>query len=58
MAQRRLSEAEVEAVLINYHTSRRDKKGNEVLIGRVEGWRIKVVVDRRVSPPQIITVAD
>jgi hypothetical protein len=36
MAQRRLSEAEVEAVLINYHTSRRDKKGNEVLIGRVK----------------------
>jgi hypothetical protein len=58
MAQRRVSEAEVEAVLINYHTSRRDKKGNDVLIGRVEGRRIKVVVDRRVGPPQIITVGD
>jgi uncharacterized protein DUF4258 len=58
MAQRRISEAEVEAVLASYHTSRHDRKGNEVLIGRIGGRRIKVVLDRRVTPSEIITVAD
>jgi hypothetical protein len=58
MAERSISEAEVEAVLANYHTNYRDKKGNDILIGHPTGRRIKVVVARGSNPPHIISAAD
>jgi hypothetical protein len=58
MHQRGISEAEVAAVLATHYSRRQDLKGNDVLIGRVAGRRIKVVVDNRTSPPEILTVAD
>ena len=58
MADRNVSQREVEIVLVHHHTRRRDAKGNDVLIGRVQGRRIKVVVAKGSNPPHIITVAD
>jgi len=58
MRLRRISEHEVEAVLAGYHTSYRDKKGNRIFIGHMEGRRIKVVVAKDSDPPFIITAAD
>ena len=58
MRQRRISEAEVAAVLATHYSRRRDPRGNDVLIGRVAGRRVKVVVDNRTGPPEIVTVAD
>ena len=58
MAERKVTEREVEIVLVHHHARRRDAKGNEVLLGRVRGRRIKVVVARGSSPPHVITVGD
>ncbi len=58
MGQRSISEAEVEAVLDNYHTEYPDPKGNRIVIGHPGGRRVKVCVARDSEPPQIITVAD
>ena len=58
MAQRQVSDREVEAVLDAYHTHYHDADGNDILIGHVQGRRIKVVVAKGSDPPRIITVAD
>lgn len=55
---RRISDSEVEAVVEDFHTSYKDKDGNDVRIGHPGGRRIKVVVARGSEPPRIITVAD
>ena len=56
MAQRSISEEEVEAVLDDYHTSYTDLKGNPVYVGRPSGRHIKVVVRRASNPPHVITL--
>jgi len=58
MADRNISEREVEATLSGYHTRYADKKGNPILIGEVNGRRIKVVVLLGSNPAYIITAAD
>lgn len=58
MQQRSISEAEVESVLNNYHTSYADRDGNPIFIGHPNGRRIKVVVALGSDPPHIITTAD
>jgi len=58
MGKRRISDAEVEDVLANFHTSYTDRKGNPIYIGRPNGRRIKVVVVKGSTPPHIITAGD
>lgn len=58
MSQRRISEQEVRATIIGYHTRYRDFDGNHIYIGRPGGRRIKVVVEKDSDPPHVITVAD
>jgi hypothetical protein len=58
MAQRRITEFEVEAVLADYHTHYHDVEGNDIMIGLPNGRRIKVVTARGTNPPHVITVAD
>jgi hypothetical protein len=58
IAQRNISEAEVEAVLRNPSYSYTDKAGNPVHVGYPAGRRIKVVVAKGSNPQKIITVAD
>ncbi len=58
MAQRNISEAEVEEVLSNPSYSYTDKAGNPVHVGYPAGRRIKVVVAKGSNPQKIITAAD
>lgn len=58
MALRGISEAEVEAVLADFHTEYPDREGNRIVIGRPGGRRVKVVVARGSDPPRVITAAD
>jgi hypothetical protein len=58
MAQRRISEDEVEAVLESHHTHYKDRKGNDIFVGHPGGRRVKVVVVRGSDPPVVITAAD
>lgn len=58
MAQRNISEAEVEEGLGNPSYSYTDKAGNPVHVGYPAGRRIKVVVVRGSNPKKIITAAD
>ena len=58
MQQRKISRAEVEDVVSNYHTSYTDRGGNPILIGHPGGRRIKVVVKKGSSPLLVITVGD
>jgi hypothetical protein len=55
MAERHITDEEVEAVLADYHTRYADRKGNPILIGHPNGRRIKVVVGKDTNPPFIIT---
>ncbi len=58
MAQRLITEAEVEDVLMNFHTSYTGRNGNPIYIGRPNGRRIKVAVLKDSTPPHIITTGD
>ena len=58
MAQRQITESEVEATLRDHHTEYLDKKGNLVCIGHPDGRRIKIVIQKDSHPPHIITAAD
>lgn len=59
MHQRAITEEEVEYCLENPDTTYTDRKGNTIYRnGNCGGKRIKVVVDERISPPSVITVAD
>jgi len=58
MAQRVISEKEVEAVLSDPEVRYTDKKGNSILKAGVGGRQIKVVIAKGVDPPRVITVAD
>ena len=60
MAERRISESEIEAVLVTPHTTDGDGKGNRNLAGIVNGRRMHVVLrgDPPEDPPLVITVTD
>jgi hypothetical protein len=58
MRQRRISEAEIEAVLQSGVLPFVDEKGNFIYIANPNGRRVKVVVDERISPTLVITAAD
>lgn len=59
MQERKISAAEVVAVLKDHHTVLPDDgRGGQPLIGDVNGRRIKVVVAIGSDPPRIITVGD
>lgn len=58
MAERHVSEAEVEAVLADHYLDYPDKKGNRIFVGRPGSRRIKIVVAAGSNPPHIITVGD
>jgi hypothetical protein len=58
MAERNITEQEVEATLEDHHTEYPDRAGNRVYIGHPDGRRIKIVVKKDSSPPLIITAAD
>ncbi len=58
MAERDISESEVEQVLeapdIDYH----DPKGSPIFVRQIGGRRIKVVVVQGSNPPHVITAGD
>ena len=58
MSQRRVTEQQVEAVLKDHHIKYHDAEGNDILIGDIDGFGVKVVVKKGSNPPFIITVAD
>lgn len=58
MRLRRISEAEVEAVLRSGSQPRSDAKGNVVYVAHPAGRYIKVVADQRTDPWTVITAAD
>lgn len=58
MTERHITAADIEEVLAHHHLNYPDKKGNRILIGRLEGRRVKVVVAKDSAPPHIITVGD
>ena len=53
MAERGISEEEVEAVLTDHVMSWTDRKGNPIYIGLTGGRRITVVVSQGSNPPHI-----
>jgi hypothetical protein len=55
MAARDISEEAVDQVLTHHHTILPRRNGGHELIGEVEGRRLKVVVDDRWEPHQVIT---
>ena len=58
MAERGITEQEVEDVLENYHTHYHDRSGNDIYVGHPSGRRIKVVVAKELDPPLVITTGD
>lgn len=56
MAERRIQEWEVEAVLTERQWIRQDKKGNPIFNGVVRDREIDVVVAKGSRPPRIITL--
>lgn len=58
MAERRITELEVEATLTCHHTEYSDRSGNHIYIAHPGGRRIKIVLAKDSDPPKIITVAD
>ena len=58
MAERYISEEEVERVLSEYHTDYTDKAGNPIFIARIGGRRLKVVIKNGSEPPFVITTGD
>lgn len=62
MARRRVPEAAVEHVLLNFETRRPaqprlDAKPAEIFIGQFRGRRLKVYVEIGTAPPKVKTVA-
>lgn len=58
MAQRHISEVEVERTLEEYHVRYTDKDGNPIFVAKIEGRRIKVVIKKDSDPPKVITSGD
>lgn len=58
MRERNITEAEVEAVLANPEITRPGRDGRTIHTAHPNGRFIKVVVDERTSPREIVTVAD
>ena len=58
MHERKISEAEVEAVLTHPEITRSGRDGRTIHTAHPNGRFIKVVIDERKNPPEVITVAD
>lgn len=58
MRERSICEAEVEAVLANPEITRPGRDGRTNHTAHPNGRFIKVVIDERKHPPEIVTVAD
>jgi hypothetical protein len=59
VAQRRILPAEAERVYYEYDVERPgERPGTRLLVGTVDGRRLKIVVDDRGDAIQVITVAD
>lgn len=58
MRERNITEAEVEAVVANPEITRPGRDGRTIHTAHPNGRFIKVVVDERASPCEIVTVAD
>ncbi len=58
MRERNITEAEVEAVLASPEITRPGRDGRTIHTAHPNGRYIKVVVDERVTPHEIVTVAD
>ena len=57
MRRRKITEAEVEACWNDHYAEYFDKKGNPIYVARVEGRRIKVVVQKE-DNNVVITTGD
>ena len=58
MAQRQISEAEVEHAIADADIEYADKAGNAIFVAHIGGRRIKVVVVKGSVPPHVITTGD
>lgn len=58
MRERNISEAEVEAVLANPEITRPGRDGRTIHTAHPNGRFIKVVIDERKTPSEVVTVAD
>ncbi len=58
MRERNISEAEIEAVLAHPEITRPGRDGRTIHTGHPNGRFIKVVIDERKNPPEIVTAAD
>ncbi len=56
MAQRGVSESEVEDVLANHHASYADPAGNRNYVGHVNGKHVRVVVRGDGNPPPAVVI--
>lgn len=58
MAQRHISEGEIERTVIDADVEYADKAGNPIYVAHVDSRRIKVVVAKGSMPPHVITTGD
>jgi len=58
MAQRHISETEIERTIVDADIEYADKAGNHIYVAHVHGRRIKVVVAKASMPPHVITTGD
>lgn len=58
MRERKISEAEVEAVLANPEITRPGRDGRMIHTGHPNGRYIKVVIDETKTPHEVVTAAD
>ncbi len=56
LAERNVTEADVERILANYHTMYHDRKGNPNYVGSLGERRVRVVVAAGVTPTLVITI--
>ncbi len=58
MAQRQITEVEVERAIADADIEYADKAGNAIFVAHIGGRRIKVVVTKDSTPPRVITTGD
>jgi Domain of unknown function (DUF4258) len=58
MAQREITEIDVERTLIEFHVRYTDKDGNPIFVAKIDSRRIKVVIAKDSEPPKVITTGD
>ena len=58
MAQKRITEQEVESTISEYDIFYGDKNGNPIYVSHLGGRRIAVVISQSSDPPHVVTVWD